>query len=129
MSVPSLILDGIMPYGTGTPLTINGITYAIESENITDNWTEAEDFTAEGKPNRLRLTKQRYTGSYTVQLATGSTQYPAQGQTFQRTPPNEASPVTFIVTGVPYTATNSAGDIRTCTFNVKQAIGNVTTVA
>lgn len=129
MPIPTIIQDGTQPYGTGSPITIGAVTYVVESENITPQQTTAEDFHADGTPNRKRWTKGRYNHDLTLQLATGSTTYPVAGQTYTRTPPNESSPVTFVVPyTVPYVATNSAGDIRTCQFTAESVVNSITLV-
>lgn len=130
MAIPLIIQDGTQPYGTGSPITIGATTYVVESETITQQQTTAEDFHADGTPNRKRWTKGRYNHDLTLQLATGSTAYPTPGATYTRTPPNEASAVTFVVPfTVPFAATNSAGAIRTLQFTAESVVNSITTIA
>jgi len=111
MPVPNQILDGTPAYGT-TTITINAVTYIVNKKTITPNWSSTEDFTAAGLPNRKHWTKGRYTWQAELQLASGSTAFPAPGATFTDTPPNETSAVTFAVTVVPQEEDNTPGGIR-----------------
>lgn len=126
MAVPNQILDGTPAYGTSS-ITIDSVTYIVNKETITPNWATAEDFTASGLPNRKRWTKGRYTWQGELQLADSSTEFPTPGATFTRTPPNEASAVTFAVTTVPYEADNQPGSIRVA--NVTAESGSTFTTA
>ena len=47
MPVPNQILDGTPAYGT-TSITINAVTYIVNKETITPNWSSAETFNADG---------------------------------------------------------------------------------
>lgn len=134
MAVPQNIYDGAQAFGTngitGTEgtVTIGSTSYVVEESNITPEWTQANDFTAIGGPGRERQTKQRYSGTLTLQLATQTTPYPIPGATFTRVVPNEASsPLTFYVTLVPYTLSNSASGMRTAQITVRQVINGITT--
>ena len=127
MALPSIILDGVMPYGT-TPITINGVTYIVDDNSLTPNWTTAEDQTSSGGPGRARYTKGRWEGTMTLQLATGATAYPPSGATFTYPVPNEGN-LTFVVLNVPYTSNNQPSNIRTCTITARQVIYAITTVA
>ena len=111
MAIPNQILDGTPAYGTDI-ITINAVTYIVNKETITPNWTSAEDHTAAGLPGRKHWTKGRYTWQGELQLASASTAFPAAGATFTRTPPNETSALTFAVIGVPFEADNAPGAIR-----------------
>tara|TARA_R110000868_G_scaffold232900_1_gene486614 strand:- start:679 stop:1065 length:387 start_codon:yes stop_codon:yes gene_type:complete len=127
MAVPSVILDGTMPYGTGSAITINSVSYIITDEEITPEWAEAMDNAATGYPGRARYTKQRYKWSATLQLATSGTAFPPPGSTFTRTVQNEATAITFVVLETPYSATNAPGDIRTAKVTGRQVINSITT--
>lgn len=127
MALPSIILDGVMPYGT-TPITIGGVTYIVDDVNINPNWTTAEDNTSSGGPGRRRDTKQRWQGTMTLQLATGATAYPQSGATFTYPVPNEGN-LTFVVSSVPYTANNQPSNIRTVQITVWQVLYGISTVA
>ena len=134
MAVPQVINDGVTAFGTTGrdgnegAVTIGGVTYVVETQTITPNWTQASDKTATGNPGRTRWTKQAYTGSITLQLATQSTQYPNAGVTFTRPVPNEAgSPLTFVVLSAPYELSNSDTGIRTVTVEMQQVINSITT--
>jgi len=126
MAVPSQILDGTPAYGT-TSITINAVTYIVNKETITPNWTDAETFNADGTPNQKRWTKGRYTAQYELQLASGSTAFPPPGSTFTRTPPNETSSVTFVTTTVPYEADNGPGTIRVANVTAESTVNAITT--
>ncbi len=62
-----------------------------------------------------------------LQLASSSTAYPPGGQTFTYSPPNEASPITFVV--IPEDIDDRTNDIaiRTTKLKAEQAIGAITT--
>lgn len=126
MAIPNQILDGTPAYGT-TSITINSVTYIVNKETITPNWTSTETQNADGTPNQKRWTKGRYTAEYELQLASGSTAFPPAGSTFTRTPPNETSPVTFVTTSVPYEAENSPGSIRTAKVTAESTVNAITT--
>jgi len=127
MAVPSVILDGTMPYGTGSAITINSVSYIMNNEVITPDWAEAKDNAGTGSPGRRRWTKQYYTWEAELQLATSGTAFPPPGSTFQRTPPNEASPVTFYVVQTPYNSSNQPSDIRVAKITAHEAKNSVTT--
>ncbi len=127
MALPSIVLDGVMDYGT-SPVTISGTVYIVDTENLSPNYTEASDNTSSGGPGRARWTKQRWGGTMTLQLATGATAYPVVGATFTHTVPNDGA-LTFVVTNVPFEANNNPSNIRTMTITVSQVIYGITTVA
>ena len=126
MAVPNQILDGTPAYGT-TSITINAVTYIVNKETITPNWSNAETYNADGTPNQKRWTKGRYTAEYELQLASGSTAFPPPGSTFTRTPPNETSAVTFVTTTVPFEAENAPGSIRTAKVSAESTVNAITT--
>ena len=109
MATPTIILDGVMPYGTSV-LTINSIAYNVEDEKITPEWKTAESLTVTGGPDRMKWQKMRYKYDATLQLATDSTAYPIAGDTFTRAVSGETSAVPFVVIDVPIERNNS-GDI------------------
>jgi hypothetical protein len=111
MAVPNQLLDGTPQYGTDS-ITINSVTYIVNKETITPSWASTEDFTAAGLPSRKHWSKGRYKWTGELQLASGSTAFPAPGATFTRTPPNESLAVMFAVTEVPFEADNTPGGIR-----------------
>ena len=133
MAVPQVINDGVTAFGTTGisgnegAVTINSITYVVEAQTITPNWNQASDQTATGNPGRTRFTKQAYTGSITLQLATQTTQYPNAGATFTRAVPNESASLTFVVLSAPYELSNSDTGIRTVTVQIQQVINSITT--
>jgi hypothetical protein len=127
MAVPTQILDGTPPHGTMGTVTINSVAYIVEDEKVTPNWSEASDRTAAGLPNRKRWTKDRYGLELKLQLASSATAYPPPGMTFQYTPKNEATALTFIVIKTPEERNNEESFIETVTITCEQAIGSVTT--
>ena len=126
MSQPNEILDGTPPHGT-TPLTINAVTYIVNTQSIKCTYASDENHTSTGLPNQKLWVKGRYMFEAELQLATGSTAYPPGGTTFTYTPPNESSPVTFVV--IPediFDATNDV-KIRTAKLKAEQVIIGITT--
>lgn len=132
MPIPANIFDsngGAMPYGT-SPVTANGVTYIVNSEDITPDYTEFRARNSDGSPGQARWTREplMYVGEW--QLATSATAYPAPGITFTRTVPNVTSPVPFvIVPGVPFHADNQPGSVRVAAITAKEVIYSITTTA
>ncbi len=127
MAVPNFILDGTPPYGTMGTISLNSVTYIVEDEKCTPNWSRAADRTGTGLPNRQRFTKDLYDIELKLQLASSSTAYPPPGTTFTYTPKNESSALTFFVVETPEERTNSEDFIETVTIKAKQAKGTVST--
>lgn len=125
--MPTNILDGTPPYGTIGTITLNAVTYVVESEKCTPHWVTAEDRTATGTPNRKRWVKDRYDLELKLQLASSSTAYPPPGTTYSYTPKNEASALTFVVLDTPRETNNEASFIETATIQLQSAIGSITT--
>jgi hypothetical protein len=112
MAQPTYVLDGTMAYGSET-LTINSVAYIVNNLKCEGSATEASDETATGAPNRMRITKGRYTITAQLQLAASNTVYPTLGQTFPYTPPNESSALTFAIKIPPaFEEENQASAIR-----------------
>ena len=126
MSQPNEILDGTPPHGT-TTLTINAVAYIVNTQSIKCTYTSDENRTATGLPNQKLWVKGRYMLEAELQLASGSTAYPPGGVTFTYTPPNEASPITFVVIPEDIQDTTNDVKIRTAKLKAEQAIGSITT--
>ncbi|MFA7301868.1 MAG: hypothetical protein WC069_06180 [Candidatus Shapirobacteria bacterium] len=132
MAAPTIVLDGSAPYGTGSPISISGVTYILENINIDRGNSEANSRDGSGRPNRARYTADVPTMTADLQLATSSTAYPAFGATFTYTADNAAyGSETWIVLPQNFVATNGEGDIRIAPLRAKKAINptGVTTVA
>jgi len=127
MPVPNIVLDGSMPYGSRT-LTINAVTYKVNSLDIDRPTATAEDNNTDGSPNRARWTAQRSTLAAELQLATGSTAYPQFGQTFTDTFDSNYGAETFVVTAAAYSESNDPGEIRTVSITASEVINSITTV-
>ncbi len=126
MSNPAQILDGAPPIGT-TALTINSVTYLVNTKSIKCEYASAENRKANATPNQKVWVKGRYMFEAELQLETTSTAYPQGGQTFTYTPPNESS-ITFVV--IPSDVLDESNEvaIRVTKLNAEQVINAITTV-
>lgn len=129
MAYPSVILDGSAPYGSVT-LTFSGGTTAIADDfSIDQPYATAEDNTVNATPNRLRATRQRMTGSATLQSPSGTTARVAPGETFSITFDSGVGSKTFCVYTVGWTVNNEPTSMRKFPITFFEVINTITTVA
>ena len=128
MPVPKIVLDGSMPYGSRI-LTINAVTYKVNSLTIPRATATAEDNDEAGNPNRKRWTATRHVLTAELQLATGSTVYPQFGNTFSGTFDSNYGSENYVIVAADYEETNDPGAIRTVSITAEQVINTITTVA
>lgn len=130
MSVPSIVTDGTMAYGTQS-VTINSVAYIINNVKVARPVKEANDEDTVGKPGRNRYTVgvDELTGD--LQLATNSTAYPKFGDTFTLTLDSNYGSETWIVMPMEAEQTNEGTAIRSAPLKCKKATnpGSVATVA
>lgn len=75
--------DGTQAFGLeDSPVTINSVTYILESATYTQTSTRADVNSSDGEPLGSTVIPGRIEGSATLQLATATTAVPAIGQTF-----------------------------------------------
>lgn len=134
MANPMSVIDGAHQYGSRTITFSNGCVAIMEDFKINTGATKAEDRTATGAPQRMRLTRERYTGTGTLQLPStiSATSKPKFGDTFTVTASTFDSNydnILFVVDKpMEYDESNDAGAIRKgpCTFT-EVISGSVTT--
>lgn len=127
MSVPNIVLDGTMAYGSQT-VTINSVSYIANNIQITRGKDEVIDPNATGVPSRRRATETLATISCELQLAASSTAYPKFGQTFTLTVDANYGAEDWVLDPVNHTETREAGDIRVLNVTGVKKMGTVTTV-
>jgi len=116
-----------MPYGSRT-LTINAVTYKVNSLDIDRPTAEASDNNTDGTPNRARWTAQRASFTAELQLATGSTALPQFGNTFSDTFDSNYGSESFVITNSPYSESNDPGEIRTVSITAAKVINGIVVV-
>src|SRR5262245_21938142 len=89
--------DGTIPYGTRV-LTINSVTYVAEQIEVRRPTFTIERRNQLNQPSGQVIDDDFVTGTATLQLATGSTAIPTNGQTFATT--FAAAEETFIISEV-----------------------------
>ena len=127
MSVPSIVLDGVMAYGTQS-VVINSVTYIANNIQISRGKDEVIDTGATGIPTRRRATETLATISMELQLATGSTAYPKFSQTATLTVDSNYGAEDWVLDPVSHTETREAGDIRVLNLTGVKKMGTITTV-
>lgn len=127
MSVPNIVLDGVMAYGSQT-VTINSVTYIGNNIQISRGKDEVIDTGATGIPTRRRATETLATISLELQLATSSTAYPKFGQTLTLTVDANYGAEDFVLDPVNHSETREAGDIRVLNLTGVKKMGTITTV-
>jgi hypothetical protein len=127
MSVPNIVLDGVMAYGSQT-VTINSVTYIANNVQISRGKDEVIDTGATGIPTRRRATETLATISMELQLATSSTAYPKFGQTATLTVDANYGAEDWVLDPVNHTETREAGDIRVLNITGVKKMGTITTV-
>lgn len=127
MSVPNIVLDGTMAYGSQT-VTINSVSYIANNIQITRGKDEVIDTNATGIPARRRATETLATISCELQLAASSTAYPKFGQTMTLTVDANYGSEDWVLDPVNHTETREAGDIRVLNITGVKKMGTVTTV-
>ncbi len=127
MSVPNIVLDGTMAYGSQT-VTINSVSYIANNIQITRGKDEVIDTNATGIPARRRATETLATISCELQLAASSTAYPKFGQTMTLTVDANYGAEDWVLDPVNHTETREAGDIRVLNITGVKKMGTVTTV-
>lgn len=111
-TVPAIILDGVMPYGSISITASNGVAYILEEFTVDRTATNADDNNALGSPQRRRSTHERSTFTAIMQLATASTARPGFGDTFTVNVDANYGNELFTFDPVPTTLSNGPGDIR-----------------
>jgi hypothetical protein len=127
MSVPNIVLDGAMAYGSQT-VTINSVSYVANNIQITRGKDEVIDTGATGIPTRRRATETLSTISMELQLAASNTAYPKFGQTVTLTVDANYGEEIFVLDPVNHGETREAGDIRVLNVTGVKKMGTVTTV-
>lgn len=128
-TIPSVIIDGAAPYGSVTLTFSSGAILIADSFNIDQPYSEATDNTVNATPNRARWTRQRITGTATLQSPSGTSGRPKPGETFSVLFDDNFGSVTFVVIDVPYSADNSETSMRKFTIGFREVISSITTVS
>lgn len=129
MAYPSIILDGSAPYGSVT-LTFSGGTTAIADDFTVDQqYASAEDNTVNATPNRARWTRQRMTGSATLQSPSGTTARVAPGETFSVLFDSGVGSKTFVVISAGWNANNEQTSMRKFPISFAEVISSISTIA
>lgn len=127
MSVPAIVLDGVMQYGSQT-ITINGVAYNLNNINIDRGVTDAVDQNTTGNPQRARYTHGQSILTAELQLATGGTVRPPFGQTFTITVDSNYGAETYVLSKpTAYEADNQAGNIRVANITAARVMNSITT--
>lgn len=111
MSVPKIVLDGSMPYGSRA-ITVNGTVYKMNNLSVTPTIETAQDVNTDGTPGRIRKTRGVRNWSGELQLASSSTARPMMGDTFTAQYDSNYGTETFVFDDVPHEEDNSATSIR-----------------
>lgn len=127
MSVPAIVLDGAMPYGSRIE-TINGTAYKCNNISITRPVAEAQDNDTDGREQRARYTSQRAQLTAELQLPNAGTR-PQFGQTFTDTFDANYGAETFVLMPVEYQESNDPTGIRVIPLSARKVIQSITTVA
>ncbi len=128
MSVPNIVLDGTMAYGSQTVTISGGGTYIANNIQISRGKDEVIDTGATGIPTRRRATETLATISCELQLAASGTAYPKFGQTMTLTVDANYGAEDFVLDPVNHSETREAGDIRVLNITGVKKMGTITTV-
>ena len=128
MSVPNIVLDGVMAYGTQSVAFAGGGTFIANNIQITRGKDEVIDTGATGIPTRRRATETLATISFELQLATSSTAYPKFSSEVTLTVDANYGAETWVLDPVNHSETREAGDIRVLNLTGVKKMGTITTV-
>lgn len=128
MSVPAIILDGSMVYGSFSITTSAGTTFILNNFTVTRPSTEAMDENTVGSPQRRRETHGLSEFTAECQLASSSTNPPKFGDTFSLTCDANYGSETWVFSPVEFDANNQPGAIRVVPVKGKKVMsGSITT--
>ena len=108
--------DGTQSFGIqDSPVTINSVTYVVESASVTYGSNRVDVNDANGEPLGAVIVPNRVEGTATLQYAAGTTANPTIGQDMVWSSTNGRNNTTYMITEVG--DAQSAGDFAKCSIS------------